>query len=75
MPLRKHGMSIQLTKSHFEDVLKDRDNNVIALSGRWGTGKSHLWDEIQKSSHDDSVKGAIYISLFGLASMDRRFVR
>jgi hypothetical protein len=62
-------MSIQLTKSHFEEALKDQDNKVIALSGRWGTGKSHLWDEIQKSSQDDSVRGAIYVSLFGLASM------
>ncbi len=64
-------MTIQLTKSHFEEALKDQDNKVIALSGRWGTGKSHLWDEIQKSSCDDSVKGAIYVSLFGLASMDQ----
>ena len=64
-------MSIQLTKSHFEEALKDKDNKVVALSGRWGTGKSHLWDEIQKSSNDDSVKGAIYVSLFGMASMDQ----
>lgn len=64
-------MSIQLTKSHFEEALKDQDNKVIALSGRWGTGKSHLWDEIQNSSQDDSVIGAIYVSLFGLGSMDQ----
>ncbi len=64
-------MSIQLTKSHFKEALKDKDNKVIALSGRWGTGKSHLWHEIQESLHDDSVKEAIYVSLFGLASMDQ----
>ncbi len=69
--IKKYAMSIQLTKSHFEDALKDQDNKAIALSGRWGTGKSHLWDGIKKSSNDESVKGSIYVSLFGLACMDQ----
>lgn len=64
-------MSIKMTKEHLAKALTEAENKVIALSGRWGTGKSHLWSEIQNASTDESVKSAIYVSLFGLASMDQ----
>lgn len=64
-------MTIEMTKAHMVAALADENNKVIALSGRWGTGKSHLWSEVQRESKDDKVKGAIYVSLFGLATMDQ----
>lgn len=64
-------MTIETTKAHLISALADAENKVIALSGRWGTGKSHLWAEVQKASKDEKVTGAIYVSLFGLASMDQ----
>lgn len=64
-------MTIEMTKAHMVTALDDENNKVIALSGRWGTGKSHLWSEVQRESKDDKVKGAIYVSLFGLATMDQ----
>jgi len=36
------SMSLQATKNHLIQLLDDQDNKVIALSGKWGTGKSHL---------------------------------
>lgn len=52
-------------------LLSQAESSVIALSGKWGTGKTHLWDEIKKESSDDKVKNALYVSLFGLSSVDQ----
>ena len=52
-------------------LLDQADNNVIALSGKWGTGKTHLWDEIKSESSDAKIKNALYVSLFGVSSVDQ----
>lgn len=59
------------TKDHLVQLLADRDNKVIALSGKWGTGKSHLWREVKAASEDEAVKAALYVSLFGLRDMNQ----
>lgn len=64
-------MSLKETKSHLTKLLAEPENLVIALSGKWGTGKTHLWDEIKKESADEKVKAALYVSLFGLSSIDQ----
>jgi KAP family P-loop domain len=64
-------MSIEKTKKQLSQLLGNPDNLVIALSGRWGTGKTHLWNEVKDESHDDKVKNALYASLFGLSSIDQ----
>lgn len=64
-------MTLKTTKDHLVQLLADLDNKVIALSGKWGTGKSHLWREVKAASKDDSVKGALYVSLFGLRDMNQ----
>ena len=64
-------MSLQSTKNHLIQLLDDHDNKVVALSGKLGTGKSHLWGEVKDASGDEKVKGAIYVSLFGLSSIDQ----
>lgn len=64
-------MSIDKTKAQLKKLLAQPDNDVIALSGRWGTGKTHLWDELRKESTDEKVKNALYVSLFGLSSIDQ----
>lgn len=33
-------MSLNDTKAHLLELLGDDENHVIALSGKWGTGKS-----------------------------------
>lgn len=60
-------MTLAITKNALIALLQDKENKVIALSGKWGTGKSHLWErEIQKESGDEAIKKAQYVSLFGL---------
>jgi hypothetical protein len=44
---------------------------ICGLSGKWGTGKTHLWNEVKAGSGDDKVKNALYVSLFGLSSIDQ----
>lgn len=62
-------MSLARTKENFLEILSDPANRVVALSGKWGTGKSHLWKEVQAASADEHVKTAVYVSLFGLNSL------
>ena len=62
-------MSLARTRQNFLDILADPNNRVIALAGKWGTGKSHLWKEVQAASCDEQVKTAVYVSIFGLSSL------
>lgn len=64
-------MSLKKTKEQLIQLLGQADNCVIALSGRWGTGKTHLWNEVKAGSGDDTIKNALYVSLFGLSSIDQ----
>lgn len=64
-------MTLKETKGHLLELLADTDNKVIALSGKWGTGKTHLWGEVMEQSNDETVNGALYVSLFGLSGIDQ----
>ena len=63
-------MSLATTKDHLIKLLGDKENKVIALSGKWGTGKSHLWDEVKAASMDEGVKNTLSVSLFGIKNID-----
>lgn len=63
-------MSLASTKEQLVQLLNDPDYKVIALSGKWGTGKSYMWDEIRKASTNPSVADALYVSLFGLNDLN-----
>ncbi|MDV7211348.1 P-loop NTPase fold protein [Azotobacter beijerinckii] len=62
-------MTLARCRQNFIDLIGDADNRVIALSGKWGTGKSHLWKEVQEETTDDKAKEAVYVSLFGVSSI------
>jgi hypothetical protein len=64
-------MSLTTTKTHLVQVLEDQENKVVALSGKWGTGKSHLWRQVKQGSNDEKIRAALYVSLFGLSSIDQ----
>ncbi|HEY0891706.1 MAG TPA: P-loop NTPase fold protein, partial [Cellvibrio sp.] len=49
-------------------ALKDEYNKVIALKGKWGTGKTFLWDEIKREMYGGDNK-PIYVSLFGAKTL------
>lgn len=56
-------------KNKLIGTLNDKIHNVIVLKGKWGTGKSYLWDMIEK---DPSVRISkpIYVSLFGTKNIN-----
>lgn len=62
-------VSITKTKDQLKAIVENRDNKVVALSGAWGTGKSHLWKDIQIASSCDEVRDALYASLFGVSDL------
>jgi tRNA A37 threonylcarbamoyladenosine biosynthesis protein TsaE len=41
-------MSLSKTKERLVRLLGQNENSVIALSGKWGTGKTHLWNEVME---------------------------
>jgi hypothetical protein len=45
-----------------------QQGEVIALKGKWGTGKTHFWREIIEKYND---KKYVYISLFGLENIEQ----
>lgn len=64
-------MSLEEAKQHLIQLLDDADNKVIALSGKWGTGKSHLWREVKAAAKKPSISEAVYVSLFGMADLNQ----
>ncbi|MBB3196871.1 P-loop NTPase fold protein [Roseateles terrae] len=64
-------MSLEKTKEQLLKQLKNNDNKVIALSGNWGTGKTHLWNDVRAKSDDEKIRKAFYVSLFGLSSVEQ----
>lgn len=60
-------------KNYLLSILLDKENTVISLSGEWGTGKTHLWNDI-KSEYERQSKcdrTSAYVSLFGMSSINQ----
>lgn len=68
-------MSLWSTKPQLIDALNNPDNKVIALTGKWGIGKSHLWKEVKGESKEAEITKALYVSLFGVADMNQLKVK
>lgn len=64
-------MSITQAKEQLISLVGDRELKVVALSGAWGTGKTHLWKEICNESQDAAIRGARYVSLFGVKDINQ----
>lgn len=70
-------MTIAHCKEALGKLLQDQTLRVIALSGDWGTGKTHLWRDIKDTSGDARIKQATKVSLFGvrsIADLKMRFI-
>lgn len=64
-------MSLQATAGQLAALLHDEEVKVIALSGKWGTGKSHMWRGVREAATSKKVKDAAIVSLFGLSSIEQ----
>ena len=68
--------SIETTKSSLIGACTDIDNRIILLRGKWGTGKTYLWDSIKDNACfkiDD--RPALYASLFGVRKVSELKLR
>lgn len=59
-------MTLEHTKAQLTKLISQPDLKVIALSGAWGTGKTHLWNEIRRESANTTISASRYVSLFGV---------
>ena len=64
-------MTIKQSKDQLVALISNKELKVIALTGAWGTGKTHLWNEIRKESTDPIIEGARYVSLFGVKDINQ----
>lgn len=62
-------MTIERCKQNLLEALNDPENSVVALSGKWGTGKTHLWRQVRDESLDDAIKNSAAVSLFGVSAL------
>lgn len=49
-------------------LLNDKNHRVVALRGKWGTGKTHLWKSLPSQGLAGGKK-TIYVSLFGVRTI------
>jgi len=68
-------MSIETTKANLIRLIEAEDNKVIALTGKWGTGKTFLWDGVKANIKASSAKNPLYVSLFGIKNVEQLKLR
>lgn len=64
-------MTRATTKHDLLYYLGDKRVPVIALKGLWGTGKTHLWEEVKSEFAPINGSDHLYASCFGLESVDQ----
>jgi len=56
-------------------ALENDDIKVVMFSGKWGTGKTHLWDLLAQAllqkHKEEKFKSYSYISVFGLEGLEK----
>lgn len=68
------NISHEEAKSTLLRALNDSSISVVALTGKWGTGKSHLWKSVSQALKNDDAK-PIYVSLFGVKTINELKLR
>ncbi len=64
-------MSQKRALEQVERFLASADPEVLSISGRWGVGKTFLWDETLKTKRASTpIRRYAYVSVFGLRSLD-----
>lgn len=65
-------MSLKIIEKEILRFLSTEEPEVICIKGKWGIGKSHLWNSLlKKSYHNKQIKFKTYsyVSLFGSNSL------
>src|SRR6266496_1000919 len=72
-PSHRFDMSLTKVQQALTAFLTAAKPQVVALSGKWGRGKSYYWNHFLASSNAEPpapVKQASYVSLFGIPSIE-----
>jgi hypothetical protein len=64
---------LKTAKANLLSLLTDKNKKIIALTGKWGTGKTYLWNQIKQDL--EPKNSAIYVSLFGVRTIDELKIR
>ncbi|PEP73929.1 hypothetical protein CN581_28980 [Bacillus toyonensis] len=63
--------SMQYTvESILNYVKRDETSYAVLLNGRWGSGKTYFWENVLKEKIERTGKKTIYVSLYGINSID-----
>ena len=53
------------------DLINAKESVAIALTGEWGIGKTHFWNNFYEKNHAKfKTKKYAYVSLFGIESLE-----
>ena len=66
-------MSVALVTQVIQTFLTTPTPQVLCIRGKWGVGKTYIWDKIRKQSIADGTVALpfyAYVSLFGLQNID-----
>jgi len=66
-------ISIDLIRERVQEFIYSTDNDCLAIKGKWGTGKTYLWNTILGESDANKMKieSYSYVSLFGMSSLQQ----
>lgn len=62
-------MTLARCKTALLHLIDDQENRVIALSGKWGTGKTELWKQVRQETKNVQAQEAVSASLFGISTI------
>jgi hypothetical protein len=63
-------MSIEIINKQLEKFLQSNNPEILCLRGKWGVGKTFLWNTALQNKESISLKRYSYVSLFGITSLD-----
>jgi hypothetical protein len=63
-------VSVKIVRDIVENFLKQERNEVLAIKGAWGVGKTHAWHQLVTDFKKETRPTIYsYVSLFGIASI------
>lgn len=64
-------MSLNQVKNALVSFSTDKTTRAIILKGKWGTGKTHLWNQVIQNGKNSLERDKYcYVSLFGISSLN-----
>lgn len=64
-------MSLEYIKKEMKRFLESKESEILCINGRWGSGKTFLWQSLISDAEPDRIglPTYSYVSLFGVNSL------